>query len=110
MSTHTVPAGQAIAVMYGSRQAIRQPETVTSGDPDWTFTFTPDLTAPELVTFNRLVSVARSPIGITPAEWQAIQPDIDGLQTFQGIATPTLVQTVAAVKAQSRILRALLRS
>jgi hypothetical protein len=73
--------------------------------------FTPALSAGEQTTFNTLVKIANlSVVGITPAEWQAIQPDIDGLVTYQGLASPTLAQTVLAVKAQSRILRALLRS
>ena len=39
-----------------------------------------------------------------------MQPDIDGLRTYQGLASPILAQTVQAVKAQSRILRALLKN
>ena len=74
-------------------------------------TFTPVLTPGEQTTYNRLLNLAKSLVdGITPAEWQAIEPDIAGLVTYQGLASPTLAQTVLAVKAQSRILRALLRN
>jgi hypothetical protein len=47
--------------------------------------------------------------GIDPDEWEAIESDIAGLKTYQGIASPTAAQTAQAVKAQSRILRAILR-
>lgn len=68
------------------------------------------LTGPEQAVYDRLLRIARSTVpSITPAEWQALEPDIAGLATYQGLASPTLAQTVLAVKAQSRILRALLR-
>jgi hypothetical protein len=80
-----------------------------TGDP--IITFDPILSPAEQTTFGHLVRLARSRVtGITPAEFQALEADIDGLVTFQGLATPTLAQTVAAVRAQSRILRAILRS
>lgn len=73
--------------------------------------FVPPLTATEQTTYDRILRVASSlVVGITPTEWVAIQSDIDGLVTFQGLATPTLAQTVLAVKAQSRILRAILKN
>jgi hypothetical protein len=73
--------------------------------------FTPALTVGEQATFDRIVRLARSLVaGITATEWEAIEPDIAGLVTYQGLASPTLAQTVLAVKAQSRILRALLRN
>ena len=81
----------------------------TTGDP--LITFVPPLTAGEQTLYNRLLNLAKSLVeGITVAEWQAIEPDIAGLITYQGLASPTLAQTVLAVKAQSRILRALLRN
>lgn len=74
-------------------------------------TFEPPLTSAEQLTFNRIVNMAKSLIsGITPAEWEQLEPDIAGLVTYQGLATPTLAQTVLAVKAQSRILRAMLKN
>ena len=75
------------------------------------FNFVPPLSGAEQTTFDRLAKLALSLVeGITPAEWQAIEPDIAGLVTYQGLANPTLAQTVLAVKAQSRILRALIRN
>jgi len=75
------------------------------------FAFTPSLTPAEQTTYDRIVRLAKSLVeGITPAEWQAIEPDIAGLVTYQGLASPTLAQTVLAVKAQSRILRAIIRN
>ena len=74
------------------------------------FVFVPPLTGAEQTVFDRISRLARSAVpGITPAEWEALEPDIAGLTTYQGLPSPTLAQTVLAVKAQSRILRALLR-
>ena len=78
---------------------------------DGTLTWDPDLTAAEQTQVTRIIKLATSLVqGISPDEWAAIEPDIAGLQTFAGIATPTLAQTVQAVKAQSRILRALIKN
>ena len=92
---------------------LRRPDSIltdsVTGIP--TIVFVPALSGAEQPTFDRIVNLARSLIeGITIAEWQAIEPDIAGLVTYQGLASPTLAQTVLAVKAQSRILRALLRN
>lgn len=74
-------------------------------------TFDPPLDVTEQTTLDRILRAAKSLVlGITPSEWQAIQSDIDGLVTYQGLASPTLAQTVQAVKAQSRILRAILKN
>jgi len=92
---------------------LRTPYGVASDDltGEPILTFTPPLTAGEQVVFDRLAKLALSLVeGITPAEWEAIEPDIAGLATYQGLANPTLAQTVLAVKAQSRILRALIRN
>ena len=83
----------------------------TSVDAAGAATFDPPLSPAEQTTFNRLVNMAKSAVaGITPEEWQAIEPDIAGLVTYQGLASPTLAQTVQAVKAISRVLRAMLRN
>jgi hypothetical protein len=80
-----------------------------TGDP--VIIFSPPLSLAEQTTFDRIVNLSKSLVeGITVAEWQAIEPDIAGLATYQGLANPTLAQTVLAVKAQSRILRALIRN
>ena len=108
---------QPIPIADASRLAnlcvtyLRVPSEVLGYPGDTrTLVVTPELTAAEQTTYARLLAIARSTIpAITPAEWQAIEPDIAGLRTYRAIATPTLAQTVLAVKAQSRILRALLR-
>jgi hypothetical protein len=43
------------------------------------------------------------------AEWQALEPDIAGLKSYLGVATPTAAQTASATKAIIRVLAALLR-
>lgn len=85
------------------------------GDPDaglYTVAFVPPLSQAEQATFAELQTMARFGINndLTLAEFQTIKADITGLVTYQNLASPTLAQTVLAVKAQSRILRALLRN
>lgn len=93
------------------RLYLRAPASVSMAGDVTTYTFVPALSVAEQATFDRIVKLAKGVIAeITPAEWQAIEDDIAGLVTYQGLPSPTLPQTVLAVKAQSRILRALLRS
>jgi hypothetical protein len=47
--------------------------------------------------------------GISLAEWQALEPDIAGLKSYLGTASPTAAQTASATKAIIRVLAALLR-
>lgn len=89
------------------RLGIRLPENQGApGVATRTFVWTPDLTANE----QTILRAALGAVSLTTDERTGLQADIDGLITYQGIATPTLAQTVLAVKAQSRILRAILRS
>lgn len=73
------------------------------------FVFDPPLTTSEQATLADLVRMARAGITLTLAEFRAIVPDLAGLRTYQGLASPTLAQTASALKAQSRIIRVLLR-
>lgn len=80
----------------------------TTGDP--VLDFEPALSTAEQTTYADLLAMARAHIsGLSLAEYQALKPDLAGLRTYQGLASPTLAQTASAVKAQTRILRALLR-
>ncbi len=94
------------------RLYLRAPTTWTSdaaGSP--ILTFAPPLTTAEQTRFNSISNLAKSLVaGITADEWVAIESDIAGLQQYQNLANPTLAQTVLAVKAQSRILRALIKN
>lgn len=119
MSTHPIPnvAGDTQDSIRWDRLAaikrlclvyLREPESVTDDGATISLVFTPDLTAGQTAVLRRLVALSGL-MRLTPEEWAAIEPDIAGLTTFQGLPTPTLAQTVLAVKAQSRILRALLR-
>jgi hypothetical protein len=77
-------------------------------------TFTPDLTAGETTTLATFMSdistMAKFGVTLTLAEWQSVKPDAQLLKAYAGVASPTLAQTVAAVKAQSRILSVIIRS
>ena len=82
---------------------------VNNATGDVTLTWPVTLTAGQITTVQEQARAAKSSL-LSPVERNAIQADIDGLVTYQGIASPTLAQTASAVKAQSRILRAILRS
>lgn len=112
MSVHTFaePDRRRIAdIVLACHDAGRGPNAVDYDGTTLTLTFLPDLTAAEVTALTNRVRAASTPL-LTQAERDAIQADIDGLITYQGLASPTLAQTVSAVKAQSRILRAILRS
>lgn len=89
---------------FGPFAADRNPAT-----GDVVLTFPATLTAQQQQAIIDGATAAKTDL-LTPAERNAIQSDIDGLVTYQGLSSPTLAQTVQAVKAQSRILRAILRS
>jgi hypothetical protein len=69
----------------------------------------PDLNPQEAARFDELVADARARIRFTPAEMDALRPDIAGLRTYLALDPPTAAQTVAATKAIIRVLRAIFR-
>ena len=73
-----------------------------------TLTFTPDLDPGEEDTLRRVMRVGML-MRITPAEWAAIEGDISGLRTYDGLSSPTNAQSVAAIKALIHVMRALMR-
>jgi hypothetical protein len=92
------------------RANLRMPEAFVPGQGTITYRYTPDLTAAEATTFDRLVSLARQrSVTITPAEWNAIQPDVATAKTYLGLASPTAAQTATALKSLIRIVAALVR-
>jgi hypothetical protein len=114
MTQVTLPNAAAQALLAACRDAdIRTPDTVLlTSDPrqsiiTWA---SPDLSAADIATLQTIQSLVLGSSLLTVVERQNLQADIDGLVTYQGLASPTLAQTVLAVKAQSRILRALLRN
>lgn len=70
--------------------------------------FEPDLSAAEQALYARLLRLHRSRLGLTPAEYDALAPDLNGLRNFVALASPTAAQTAAATKALIRVLRAIL--
>jgi hypothetical protein len=113
MTTLNLEAASAARIIDASPAVGLRLPSDNQGAPESatrTLVYTPDLTAAEQATFDRLLAVARSHVaGISPAEWQALEPDIAGLRTYLGTATPTAAQTTSATKAIIRVLRALLR-
>lgn len=115
MSTHVVNIGTEDPDIIINRLQARAAPIVGMGTYSYD-SVTGDLTAswPFQLTptqISQLADIARAAKAeLTPNERNGIQSDIDLLVTFQGIASPTLAQTAAATRAQSRILRALLRS
>jgi len=72
--------------------------------------FEPPLSAAEQATLADIVLMDRFGVDLTLAEWQSIKADVAGLKTYNGLASPTLAQTVAATKAQNRVLAVIIRS
>jgi hypothetical protein len=92
------------------RANLRMPDALVPGQGTITYRYTPDLTAAEATTFDRLVSLARQrSVTITPAEWNTIQPDVATVRQYVGLASPTAAQTAAALKSLIRVVGALLR-
>ena len=112
MTTIAVPLDAALVIAdLCDHNAVRRPEIVGNpGAPIVSVTWTPDLTPDEQTAITDIVSAGKSHVGISLAEWLSIKDDVAGLVTYQGLASPTLAHTVLAVKAQSRILRALIRN
>lgn len=109
MSTHNVPGPNARMVISGCQRLIRQPEIVTVTEPDWILTFTPDLTAPQLVVFGNIVASVGGAVSVTPEERTAIEGDIATLRAFFLAPTPTAAQNVTATKSLIKVIRAILR-
>lgn len=112
MTSVTIPNSHVNAALSAISEAgLRPPDSVQHPTDFVTaeLTWTPDLSAADQTTLSNLRKLIVGAVLITPAERAALEPDIDGLRTYANLATPTLAQTVLAVKAQSRILRALLR-
>lgn len=114
MSTHTYqfpqpPSVEQLERLRAETIAANRPASLVVVDgSSITIWFTPDLSPAEVAVLDDVVRALKT--DLTRQERNAIQSDIDLLVTYQGIASPTLAQTAAATKAQSRILRALLRS
>jgi hypothetical protein len=67
-------------------------------------TFDPPLDGGEQVIFDQLAAVAASPVNVSLDQWQSREADIAALVAFQTASTPTLAETVAAVRANARLL------
>jgi hypothetical protein len=114
MSTHTyqfpiAPTQDQVARIRAETTAAGHPCSLIQIDGlTIVLWFDPDLLPAEVAALDEVIRAVKTEL--TRAERNAIQSDIDLLIAYQGVATPTLAQTAAATKAQSRILRALLRS
>jgi hypothetical protein len=87
--------------------SLRRPALVNE-DGQTVSLFTPDLTPAEVTAYQRLLRLHHSRLGLTPAEFTALEPDLDGLRSFVSVASPTASQTAAATKALIRVIRAIL--
>lgn len=68
------------------------------GIPERTCVWTPDLTAAEQATLARIAALGRSRVpGITPAEWEVLEPRIAEMRTLR---TRTTAQWSALTAAQ----------
>ena len=90
-------------------QYLRRPTSFdTSTDPP-TPVWSPALTSAEQAVYADLQTMTRFGVALTLAEWQAIKPDAAGLKAYLGLASPTLAQTAAAVKALIRAMGVIIR-
>lgn len=80
------------------------------GAGEMTAVFVPPLSGAEQTTFTDLQLMAKFGVQMTLAEWQSIKADAAALKAYNGVPTPTLVQTAAAVKAINRVLATIIRS
>jgi hypothetical protein len=112
MSDHSIPSpadpvSGFAGLLEAVTAAIRAPSEVRIGP---VYVFVPDLTTAEATTFADLVALHRTrDVELTPAEYATLKPDLEGLRTYHGLASPTAAQTAQATKAIIRVLRALLR-
>lgn len=114
MSTHAFTLGddsgdEAQRIVIACHEAGRAPIGVELSGTTLTLTFTPDLTAGEQTALAELVRAAKSVLGLSRQERNALEDDIAGLRTYYGLASPTNAQSIAAIKAIIRVLRAVLR-
>jgi hypothetical protein len=116
MATYTVAweEGGSVTTLWSEVVAAGIPITGIDQTPGALIVTTSrDLTAPEIATAQGIAAdilgaLHTRDLSLTLAEYRAIEPDIDGLRTYLGIASPTAAQTVLATKAIIRILRALI--
>lgn len=93
------------------RLYLRWPASCSiDGAGNYVTTFVPPLTTAEQAILADLVLMAKFGVELTLAEWQSIKADAAALKAYNGVATPTLVQTAAAVKAINRVLATIVRS
>lgn len=120
MTTFTVSTDELEALRRLSESRLRAPTEVTgypSGD-EWTVTYDPDLTTEEADLLQRLRSLIRSAVQVTPDEWDALLPVLVSIRTHR---TRTSTEWSAMTAAQrdtalidwnrnlTDVLRALLR-
>lgn len=93
-------------------EAILPGRAVTYTEPDAdelvTMTFTPGFAGENLITVDRMHRLLRFNEPIDPARWRAITDEVQLLRDYHALASPTNVQSVAAIKAIIRVLRALI--
>lgn len=77
--------------------AIRQPASFyLDSDTGPVLTFDPPLTAQEQAVYTGLVDVARSPVSITPAEYDAIRPQLQDLRDLRQLGRNAFMALTAA--------------
>lgn len=89
----------------------RRPEIV--GDPgasEKTLVWEPDLTPEQVQVGQRILRLLHSAVRVTPAEWQALEPDIATLRAYRTRSgNPTNAQVVAALDSVIDVLRVIFR-
>lgn len=114
MSVHPIPPNIDIGRL--SRlitQALRAPSGLVAGNgtnqPPTALEFTPDLSAAEQATLDRVIGAAQKAVDFSPGEYQAIKDEVATLAAYLGNNSPTAAQTAAALKALIRVVRQIVR-
>src|SRR4029077_1940613 len=93
--------------------ALREPSGVVYGNgtnaPPTALEWTPDLSLAEQTTLDRIIGASGKGFDLTPGEYQAIKDEVVTLSAYLGAASPTQAQTVTALKALIRVVRAMVR-
>jgi hypothetical protein len=114
MSTHALPATIDLPILRARLlRDLRAPSGVVFANgpeqPPTALEFTPDLTIGETTTLAQIIGASAKSFDLTPGEYQAIKDEAAALAAYLGAASPTAAQTVTALKALIRVVRAIVR-
>lgn len=114
MSTHVYTLGgdaeaERQRIVMACHDAGQGPIVADLSGSTLTLIFIPDLGPAKSAALDSLVRAAKSVVGLTSAERDALETDIATLRAYYQNASPTNAQSVAAIKSIIAVLRAAFR-